>query len=192
MELTKEQQTRLDAWLKSTLARVNSTEMLGCLLSKLNEQRLSLMLRNDPAELAFLDAMFKAARERFLDIAPDHAGYYIEPATAKTMVAKMLDANEPHEPILELLNGAEPFAAMVLRRELKKTFFETRNESVRFRMEYFNQVLKNISSNTAMMHKGNLMSAPTHFSLTSTVRQQQSAQVHNELNDQLLRGIRKL
>lgn len=42
------------------------------------------------------------------------------------------------------------------------------------------------------MDKRDMMSNPTHFSLTSTIRQQQSDQVHNELNEQLLRGIRKL
>lgn len=193
MELTKAQQDLLNAWVNTTLANVNSSEMLGRILSHLNEERLGLILRADPAALAFHDAKFYAARERFLEITPDMLNYYIEPASAKTLIDRMLDKNEPREPILERLKGIDPIVALLLRGKLKRTFHETRVEAVRFRMEYFNEILKTISNNPTTMHKGDLSEpSTTHITLTSTIRQQQSALNDNPINEQFLKGPRKL
>lgn len=192
MELTKEQQDQLAIWKEVVLDTIINEDSLLSLISKMNHERQVYIAQNKEQELALNTAKLNLATERFLDLKPQVMTYFIAPASADTIVNRMLDPKEPVDEIMKLFDGMDAIVAMILRRKLKKAFYDTRVESVRFRMEYFNSMLKGVSNDSRTMDKRDMMSSPTHFSLTSTIRQQQSDQLHNELNEQLLRGIRKL
>lgn len=192
MELTKEQQDTLAIWKEVVLGTINNEDSLLTLISQINHERQVYIAQNKERELALNLAKFNAASEKFLDLKPEVMTYFIAPATADTIVDRMLDPKEPTAEVAKLLDGMDAIVAMILRRKLKKAFHETRMESVRFRMEFFNSLLKGISNDSKTMSKQDMMSASPHFSLTSTIRQQQSAKTRNYFNEQLLRGPRKL
>lgn len=192
MELTKEQQDELTTWKEVVLGVIINEDTLLTLISKMNHERQVYIAQNKERELAMNTAKLNLATEKFLDLKPQVATYFIAPASADTIVDRMLNPEEPREEVMKLLDGMDAIVAMILRRKLKKAFYESRVESVRFRMEFFNQMLKGVTNDPRTMDKRDMMSSPTHFSLTSTIRQQQSDRASNELNEQLLRGPRKL
>lgn len=190
MELTKEQQLNLDAWIATVLTHAKRTSDLIRIMAQLNEQRLTYVLTPDATAQALLDAKYKAVEKRFIEITPDYLNYYIEPASAKTLINQMLDSNTPRKDIQERLDGINPLVAMLLRRQLKKTFNENHNESARFRMEFFNQLLKRISNDhqTALQHASPYQQE--YAPLTSTIRQLTCDTSCNEVNERLLNKLR--
>lgn len=192
MELTKEQQDMIATWKEVVLDATINEDSLLSLISKMNHERQVYIVRNQDLELAINTAKLNLATERFLDLKPEVMTYFIAPASADTIVNRMLDPKEPTDEIMKLFDGMDAIVAMILRRKLKKAFYDTRVESVRFRMEFFNSMLKGVTNDSRTMSKQDMTSTPSHFSITSTVRQQQSDQAYNELNEQLLRGLRKL
>lgn len=192
MELTKEQQDQLATWKEVVLDSITNEDSLLTLISQINHERQVYIAQNKEQELALNLAKYNAASEKFLDLKPEVMTYFIAPASADTIVNRMLDPNEPTDEVMKLLDGMDAIVAMILRRKLKKAFYDTRVESVRFRMEFFNSMLKQVSNDPKTMSKQNMMSASPDISLTSIIRQQQSAKARNYFNEQLLRGPRKL
>lgn len=192
MELTKEQQDMLATWKEVVLDSITNEDSLLTLISQINHERQVYIAQNKEQELALNLAKYNAASEKFLDLKPEVMTYFIAPASADTIVNRMLDPNEPTDEVMKLLDGMDAIVAMILRRKLKKAFYDTRVESVRFRMEFFNSMLKHVTNDPKTMSKQDMMSASPDISLTSIIRQQQSAKTRNYFNEQLLRGPRKL